>query len=70
MVPLWHARSVGVPSRNRQDLWMGVLGGLAVTSCFVRSFDELALVEAGAGADEGDQVGCVHGAPACPGLRT
>ena len=28
------------------------------------SFDELAGLEHGAGADERDQVGCVHGAPA------
>jgi hypothetical protein len=30
----------------------------------VGSFDEDAVVEGGAGADEGDEVGCVHGAPA------
>ena len=30
----------------------------------VGSFDELAGVEDGAGVDEGDQVGCVDGAPA------
>ena len=31
---------------------------------FVGSFDQLACVEVGAGADEGDEVGCVDGAPA------
>src|SRR3954470_10084283 len=43
------------------------LGGLA--GCFVGgqvvvAFDEDAAFEAGSGADEGDQVGCVDGAPA------
>ncbi len=31
---------------------------------FAGLFDELAVFEAGAGADEGDEVGCVDGAPA------
>jgi hypothetical protein len=31
------------------------------------AFDELASFEAGAGADEGDEVGCVHGPPAGSG---
>ena len=30
---------------------------------FVGSFDEFAVVESGAGADERNEVGCVHGAP-------
>jgi MFS family permease len=38
------------------------------------SFDELAVFERGAGADEGDEVGCVDGAPAglgpAPAART
>ncbi|GGX13592.1 hypothetical protein GCM10010383_49550 [Streptomyces lomondensis] len=29
----------------------------------LRAFDELAAFEAGSGADEGDEVGCVHGPP-------
>jgi hypothetical protein len=33
----------------------------------VGSFDEAAFVEVGAGADEGDEVGCVDGAPAALG---
>ncbi len=33
---------------------------------FVGSFEEFAVVECGAGADEGEEVGCVDGAP--PGL--
>jgi hypothetical protein len=36
---------------------------LLTTSSFVGSFDELALLEDGAGADEGDQVRCVTGIP-------
>ncbi len=31
---------------------------------FVGAFDQFAVLEAGAGADEGDEVGCVHGTPA------
>jgi hypothetical protein len=31
---------------------------------FVGTFDELTVLEAGAGADEGDEMGCVDGAPA------
>jgi hypothetical protein len=31
------------------------------------TFDEVAAFEAGSGADEGDEVGCVHGSPACLG---
>ena len=40
-------------------------GGVGlVVVLLVGSFDELSGVEDGAGADEGDQVGCVDGAPA------
>ena len=42
---------------------MGVSGGLLVTSWFVGSFDQQAFVEAGSGADECDEVGCVDRAP-------
>ena len=37
---------------------------LLITSYFVGSFDELALLEPGSRADQGDEVGCVDGAPA------
>jgi hypothetical protein len=40
---------------------------LLITSRFVGSFDEFAVLEPRAGADQGDQVGCVHGAPAVLG---
>src|SRR5947207_2659936 len=40
-----------------------LLGGCG-RGVVVGSFDQLAGVEAGASADEGDEVGCVHGAPA------
>jgi hypothetical protein len=63
----------GEPARARssQDLWIGVSCGLLIASCLlaglvVGSFDQEAFLEPGAGADEGDQVGCVDGAP--PGL--
>ena len=36
--------------------------GCGVDGLAVGSFDELAGLEAGSGADEGDEVGCVHGA--------
>ena len=38
---------------------------------FVGSFDELAALEAGTGADERDEVGCVDRTPVClgPGPR-
>ena len=39
---------------------------LLITSCFVGSFDELAVLERRAGTDQGDELGCVHGTP--PGL--
>ena len=45
-----------------QDLLGCGVGGLAVGS-----FDEFAGLEAGSGADERDEVGCVHGAPAVLG---
>ena len=68
---------------NRQDLWMKIfLGGLGVR-CLGGSFDELAVDEGGAGADEGDQwavdrapavLGGLdqlerHGQPRCPRAR-
>lgn len=31
------------------------------------AFDEVAAFEAGSGADDGDEVGCVHGPPTLPG---
>jgi hypothetical protein len=34
-----------------------------VVGLFVVSFDQLALLQLRAGADEGDEVGCVHGKP-------
>ncbi len=49
---------------NSQDLWVGVLRGLLIASCLVGSFDEFAVGERGSGADEGDELGCVHGSPA------
>ncbi len=55
--------SGGRPS-NCQDLWIGVLRGLLSARWVGRSFDEFALVERGAGADERDEVRCVHRAPA------
>ena len=42
---------------------MGVSGGLLVTSWFVGSFDQQAFVEAGSGAAECDEVGCVDCSP-------
>jgi hypothetical protein len=39
-----------------------LLGGGA-WGVFVGSFDEFVVGEAGADADEGDEVGCVHSAP-------
>ncbi len=38
--------------------------GLLISSLVVGSFDELALLESGAGTDERDEVGCVDRAPA------
>ncbi len=38
--------------RNSQDLWIGVLRGLLVSSDLVGSFDEFAVDEDGAGTDE------------------
>jgi hypothetical protein len=52
--------------RNNQDLWIGVSRGVLFTSWFVGSLDEFAVLEAGAGSNQGDEVGCVDGAP--PGL--
>jgi len=49
-----------------EDLLGGCLGG-RLDGVRVGSFDELAGLEAGRGPDQGDEVGCVHGAPA--GLR-
>lgn len=49
---------------NCRDLWIGVSCGLSLASGFVGSFDESAVLELRAGSDEGDEVGCVHGAPA------
>ena len=43
--------------------FLGDLGLLVV----VGSFDELAALERGAGADERDEMGCVDRAPACLG---
>jgi hypothetical protein len=40
--------------RNSQDLWIGVSRGFWISSLVSGSFDELALLEPGAGADEGD----------------
>jgi hypothetical protein len=61
--------------RNSQDLWIGVSRGFLIISLVVGSFDrvvvgsfdELAVLEAGAGADERDEVGCVDRAPALLG---
>ena len=50
--------------RNSQDLWIGVSRGLLINSSVGGSFDEFALFEPGAGADEGDQVWGVDRAPA------
>jgi aminopeptidase N len=48
---------------NSQDLWIKDLGCF-VLGLVVGSFDEFAVGEGCAGADEGDQVRCVHRAPA------
>ena len=59
------SRSVGGEQLSRpvdQDLL-----GCGVDGLTVGSFDEFAGLEAGSGADEGDEVGCVHGAPAVLG---
>ena len=54
----------GEPRSNRQDLWMKILlGGFGLMG-FVGSFDQLAVDEHRAGADEGDQMRCVDRAPA------
>ena len=59
------AKDVGlVRERNSQYLWIGVLRGLLISFPFVGSFDEFAVLEPGAGSDEGHEVGCVHGTPA------
>ena len=47
-----------------QDLLIGVSRGLSVTFWFVGTFDELAVLEFRARADQHDQVRGVHGAPA------
>src|SRR6202035_3912984 len=44
----------GCLQRNSQDLWIGVSRGFWISSLVSGSFDELALLEPGAGADEGD----------------
>ena len=44
----------GFGASNSQDLWIGVSCDLLIISYVVGSFDELALLEPGAGADEGD----------------
>lgn len=49
---------------NCQNLWIGVSCDLLVTSGLVGSFDELAVDEGGAGADERDEVRCVDRTPA------
>lgn len=43
-----------------KSLWIGVSRGVSLTSRFVGSFDELAVLELRAGADERGEVGCVH----------
>lgn len=48
---------------NSQDLRIGVSGDLLIASGFFGLFDEFAVREGRAGADEGDQVWCVDGAP-------
>jgi len=45
--------------RNSQILWIGVLDGVRFGVRLVGSFDLFAVGEGDAGADEGDQVGCV-----------
>jgi len=59
--------ATGVQLRNSQDLWIGVSRSLLIASLVVGSLDEFAVLELGAGPDEGDQVGCVDRAPACLG---
>ena len=49
---------------NSQDLWIGVSCDLLVTSDLVGSFDESAVDERGAGADERDEVWRVDRTPA------
>jgi hypothetical protein len=49
---------------NCQDLWIKIFLGGGWWGVFVGSFDEFAVDEAGAGADERDEVRGVHGAPA------
>ena len=39
---------------NSQNLWIGVSRGFLINSLVSGSFDEFALFEPGAGADEGD----------------
>ena len=55
---------------NSQILWIGVSGGVRLGVRLVGPFDLFAVGEGDAGADEGDEVGCVDGAPAgLGGLR-
>jgi hypothetical protein len=53
--------------RNSQDLWIGLSCSLLITCLVVGAFDEFAVLETGAGADEGDQVRGVDRAPALLG---
>jgi hypothetical protein len=52
---------------NSQNLWIGVSCGLLTASGLVGSFDELAVVESGSCSHQGDEVRCVHRAPAMLG---
>lgn len=52
-----HIRQDSHDGRNCQDLWIGVSCGLSIASGIIRSVDEFPVLEAGAGADEGEQVG-------------
>ena len=53
-----------VPEGNCQDLW---IGGSQAARDLVGALDELAVAEDRSGADEGDEVGAVDGAPAALG---
>ncbi len=55
------------PRRIVKTCRWGSLGDLIFPSLVVGSFDELALLETGAGADKDDEVGWVDRAPCGPG---
>src|SRR3954468_19478172 len=59
----WFSRTRARREQSSRPVDEDLLGGLGV-SCLVGSFDELAVDEGGAGADEGDQVRAVDRAPA------